>query len=174
MRKSIIMCLLLSIVFAIGCTQTPKELTQKEKADIQYQLYLMSKKATHNAVEIKYETEGDGIEDIRLKDSYKSICKQFEGITAPSEDVNFSEFIVYGMKINDTTNVELSFEDGSGWGYYIKSKYDFKTHTFENSNEIFTYMCATKGEYEGVENDTWLWNVQLENIFNKIKKGGAE
>jgi hypothetical protein len=75
------------------------------------------------------------------------------------------KFINYGTRMNDTTNVELSFEDGGGWGYYINVKYDFSTHAFENANEIFTYMCATKGEYEGVENETWLWNVQLKNAF---------
>ncbi|MDR0604451.1 MAG: hypothetical protein LBG80_09145 [Bacteroidales bacterium] len=44
----------------------------------------------------------------------------------------------------------------------------------EGANNIFMYMCATKVEYEGVENETWLWNVQLKNTYNKVKKGGAK
>ncbi|MDR0604048.1 MAG: hypothetical protein LBG80_07080 [Bacteroidales bacterium] len=173
MNKIILVCCFFVGIY-IGCAQNSRALTHKEKADIQYQLSLMAEKATSKAVEIKYESYGDGIEDIRLKESYKNVYKQFEGVTAPSDNVILVEFIRYGTKINNMVEVTVSFETGGGWSYDITSKYDFNTHKFERADDIFMYMCAQKGEYEGMENDTWLWNVQLKNAYNKVKKGDAK
>ncbi|MDR2652883.1 MAG: hypothetical protein LBC68_11335 [Prevotellaceae bacterium] len=176
MKKALIIIMLAVVGSSIGCTQKPRELTHKEKADIQYQLFLMSEKATHKAVKVKYEYGTDIVEDILLKDSYKDLCKQFEGVTAPSDDVDLVDFISYRMRINDTTKITINF-DTQGNSYTITSKYDFNTHKFDRTNDIFMYMCLTREdaeEYEGKVINGWAWNLQLANIYdyNGVKEGG--
>ena len=159
----------ISLLFAVfmliepinSCSQKSGELTQEEKADIQYQLFLMSEKATHEAVKVKYEYGTDVVENILLKESYKNICNLFEGVTAPTSDVDFVEFIKYGTKTDNKVEVTIDFET-QGNSYTIVGNYDFRSHSFDNANDIFMYMCLTKEEaveYDGEIINSYSWNI---------------
>lgn len=120
-------------------------LTHKEKADIQYQLNCIASVASGDAVEIEYEEESDVVKDARIKEAYKNAYKKFEGKTAPSDNVEFLNYIEYGKKTGNIVEITLSL-DGELNGYTVSSQYDLSTHKFNNTEDIFLYMCLAKDE----------------------------
>ncbi len=140
--------ILFTFIFSIQNNLIAQDLTDREKADIQFQLNSFFSLADNEAVEVEYEPESDVVKSVEVKQSYKSKLQTLEGIASPtSNSYRVVDYIEFGNKKNNKVEIKLNFEGVDMMNTYsISSTYSFESKKFDNPEDIFAYMCLAKRE----------------------------